>query len=95
MLQTFSFEKFLHTLKQGLLKVDFDARSGYNRPAHNHGTKFRVAANLLPTFYETVKKIWDKPLDPKECLKKIDVATVYELGDQIEEVIGEGPTILE
>ena len=95
MLQTFSFEKFLNALKQGLLKVDFDTRTGYNRPGHNHGTKFRVAANLLPTFYETVKSIWDKPLDAKERLKKIDITTVYRLGDQIEEVIGEGPTILE
>jgi hypothetical protein len=95
MLQTFSFEKFLAALKQGFIKVDFDARSGHGRPAHNHGTKFRVSANLLPTFYETVKVILDNPLTSKERLKKIDVMRVRKPYEQLERIIEEGPTILE
>lgn len=38
----FSFEKFVERIREGIVYVDFDARTG-----HNHGTKFR----LKPTVY--------------------------------------------
>jgi hypothetical protein len=47
MLMTFSFENLLAGIEMGIVYVDFDARSG-----HNHGTKFRVRSNALPTLYE-------------------------------------------
>ena len=37
------------TLENGTAFVDFDARTG-----HNHGTKFRVSANVLPSLFEQV-----------------------------------------
>lgn len=95
MLQTFDFEKFLDALRVGLLKVDFDARSGHERSGHNHGTKFRIAANLLPTFYGTVKVILDTPLDSKERLKRIDSAKVRHIGEALEGYISEGPAIVQ
>src|SRR6266567_1110154 len=95
MLQTFSFEKFLEALRQGLLKVDFDARSGHQRKAHNHGTKFRIQANLFPTFFETVTKLLDAPLDPIERLKRIDITTLPPTSGTFKKVIKEGPTIIQ
>ena len=47
MLQKFSFEGFLKALEEGKILVDFDARTG-----HNHGTKFRMRQDALPTLYE-------------------------------------------
>lgn len=47
MLQKFSFEGFLKALEEGVVLVDFDARTG-----HNHGTKFRMRQNALPLLYE-------------------------------------------
>jgi hypothetical protein len=52
MLQKFSFEGFLNALEEGLILVDFDARSG-----HNHGTKFRMRQNALPMLYEKTTTI--------------------------------------
>lgn len=52
MLQKFSFEGFLHELEQGNILVDFDARTG-----HNHGTKFRMRQNCLPSLYEKATEI--------------------------------------
>lgn len=52
MLSGFSKEKFIKTIEQGDILVDFDARTG-----HNHGTKFRFRNNKLPSLYETVKEI--------------------------------------
>ncbi len=95
MLQAFSFEKFLEALRQGLLKVDFDARSGHQRGGHNHGTKFRIQANLFPTFYETVTKLLDAPLDPIERLKRIDITTLPPTSGTFKKVIKEGPTIIQ
>lgn len=46
MLQKFSFDGFLKALDEGDILVDFDARTG-----HNHGTKFRMRQNALPTLY--------------------------------------------
>lgn len=47
MLQKFNFENFLKALEEGKILVDFDARTG-----HNHGTKFRMRQDCLPTLYE-------------------------------------------
>jgi hypothetical protein len=47
MLQKFSFDGFLNAIEEAKILVDFDARSG-----HNHGTKFRMRQNSLPTLYE-------------------------------------------
>lgn len=47
MLQKFSFKGFLKAIEEGKILVDFDARSG-----HNHGTKFRMRQDCLPTLYE-------------------------------------------
>ena len=52
MLQEFNFESFLTGLEQGKILVDFDARSG-----HNHGTKFRMRQNCLPSLYKKVTEI--------------------------------------
>jgi hypothetical protein len=47
MLQKFSFNGFLQALEEGKILVDFDARTG-----HNHGTKFRMRQDCLPTLYD-------------------------------------------
>ncbi|KXJ97946.1 MAG: hypothetical protein UZ19_OD1000849 [Parcubacteria bacterium OLB19] len=54
MLQKFSFEGFLNALEEGLILVDFDARTG-----HNHGTKFRMRQDALPKLYEKATVIID------------------------------------
>jgi MvaI/BcnI restriction endonuclease family len=100
MLKTFSFEKFLEALKHGILKIDFDARNGYKRRGHNHGTKFRIATNLLPTLYEEVTIIFDEPLQSKERVKIIDISTAqsiksYRTARDIEKAASEGPTIVQ
>lgn len=52
MLQKFSFDGFLKAMEEGLILVDFDARTG-----HNHGTKFRMRQNGLPLLYETTTQV--------------------------------------
>jgi hypothetical protein len=52
MLSGFSKEKFIRTIEQGDILVDFDARTG-----HNHGTKFRFRNNKLPSLYDHVTEI--------------------------------------
>jgi hypothetical protein len=47
MLQKFNFEGFLKALEEAKILVYFDARTG-----HNHGTKFRMRQDALPTLYE-------------------------------------------
>jgi len=51
-LQGFSLPNFLAGLERGDVLVDFDARTG-----HNHGTKFRLRQDKLPTLYGRVEKI--------------------------------------
>jgi hypothetical protein len=46
-LTDFNFEGFLECIEEGLVFIDFDARSG-----HNHGTKFRVKRNIWPRLYK-------------------------------------------
>lgn len=52
MLRKFNFEGFLSALEDGLILVDFDARTG-----HNHGTKFRMRQDSWPILYEKVDEI--------------------------------------
>ncbi len=52
MLEKFSRRKFVEAIKNGIIRVDFDARTG-----HNHGTKFRMYERDLPSLYERVKII--------------------------------------
>lgn len=52
MLQKFNFDGFLNQIERGNILVDFDARTG-----HNHGTKFRMRQNCLPTLYEKMTMI--------------------------------------
>lgn len=54
MLKTFKFENFLNCILEGTAYIDFDARTG-----HNHGTKFRVRQNVLPSLYEEVTTVVD------------------------------------
>ena len=51
-LQKFSPDKFIAAIAEGLILVDFDARTG-----HNHGTKFRMRQNVLPDLYENTTNI--------------------------------------
>lgn len=53
MLSTFILERLLVGLEIGAVYVDFDARSG-----HNHGTKFRVRPDPLPTLYEQNEQLF-------------------------------------
>ncbi|MHC4738588.1 MAG: MvaI/BcnI family restriction endonuclease [Planctomycetota bacterium] len=52
MLQKFSLDEFLKAIEKGNLLIDFDARSG-----HNHGTKFRLRQNALPSLYAEITEI--------------------------------------
>ncbi|MBQ6111202.1 MAG: hypothetical protein IJL01_02285, partial [Synergistaceae bacterium] len=45
-LQGFSLEKFLCCIREGNILIDFDARTG-----HNHGTKFRIRPDAIPSLY--------------------------------------------
>jgi len=47
MLRRLSQEKFVRAIEDGIILVDFDARTG-----HNHGTKFRLREDKLPDLYE-------------------------------------------
>jgi hypothetical protein len=51
-LSGFSFEGFLRCIDDGVVMVDFDARTG-----HNHGTKFRIRQNCWHKLYTEVKEI--------------------------------------
>jgi len=46
-LSGFSFEKLLKCFEDGVIFIDFDARTG-----HNHGTKFRIRQQNFPDLYE-------------------------------------------
>lgn len=53
-LSGFKLEMLLHALEDGILLVDFDART-----RHNHGTKFRARKKSFPSFYEHVTTVID------------------------------------
>lgn len=46
MLKSVDKEKFIEAIEQGVIYVDFDARTG-----HNHGTKFRIKSKDIPMLY--------------------------------------------
>ena len=45
-LQNFHPERFISAIKDGNVLIDFDARTG-----HNHGVKYRIRENVIPTLY--------------------------------------------
>ncbi len=92
MLQRFDFDKFLVGLRKGIIKVDFDARSGHLRVGHNHGTKFRMLPNLFPSLYDEVAVILDEPMEPKEKLKRIDITAARSI-EEIEKSARDGPSV--
>lgn len=51
-LQKFSPDRFIDVIAEGLILIDFDARTG-----HNHGTKFRMRQNALPDLYENMANV--------------------------------------
>lgn len=51
-LSEFSFDGFLKCIEEGVVLVDFDARTG-----HNHGTKFRIRRNHWHELYTSVEEI--------------------------------------
>lgn len=51
-LRNFSLENLLKAIEDGIILVDFDARTG-----HNHGTKFRIRQGNWDRLYSDVKKI--------------------------------------
>lgn len=51
-LSGFSFDKLLDCFDEGTAYIDFDARTG-----HNHGTKFRIKQQVIPTLYMHSKSI--------------------------------------
>ena len=51
-LSGFSLGKFLCAIREGNIFIDFDARTG-----HNHGTKFRIKQNAIPSLYENIHRI--------------------------------------
>jgi hypothetical protein len=52
LLSGYSFDKFIHCIENGIIFVDFDARSG-----HNHGVKFRIKQKHWSHLYSNVKKL--------------------------------------
>ncbi|MCS6838625.1 MAG: MvaI/BcnI family restriction endonuclease [Bdellovibrionaceae bacterium] len=51
-LSDFSFDGLLKCIEEGVVLVDFDARTG-----HNHGTKFRIRQDHWNKLYKKVEKI--------------------------------------
>lgn len=51
-LQGFNIDDFLAAIGTGDVLVDFDARTH-----HNHGTKFRLRQNVVPTLYRFVDEV--------------------------------------
>lgn len=49
MLQDLAEDRLIDALASGIIRIDFDARSG-----HNHGTKFRLPQVELPSIYDQV-----------------------------------------
>jgi len=53
MLQNFNFKRFLAAIENGIILVDFDAKT-----THNHDTKFRMKPNMWPHFYENETQVF-------------------------------------
>jgi len=52
LLYGFSFDNFLKCIEDGVIFIDFDARTG-----HNHGTKFRIRQGCWNSLYSKVEKV--------------------------------------
>ena len=48
-------DKFISAIRDGIIYIDFDARTG-----HNHGTKFRIRYNDIPLLYKDAEVVLDK-----------------------------------
>jgi hypothetical protein len=53
MLSGFSFDDFLSCIEQGIVRIDFDARTH-----HNHGTKFCIRQGFWKELYAEVKQLF-------------------------------------
>lgn len=51
-LRKFSLDKFISAIEEGIILIDFDARTG-----HNHGTKFRIRQGNWDRLYNYVETI--------------------------------------
>ena len=51
-LSGFTLDRFLSGIRDGNIFIDFDSRTG-----HNHGTKFRIRQDEIPSLYENVTLI--------------------------------------
>lgn len=54
-LSTFDQDKFIQAIRDGKIYIDFDARTG-----HNHGTKFRIRYNDIPSLYKHAEVVIDE-----------------------------------
>lgn len=53
--ETFGPLKFLQAIQDGIIAIDFDARTKpEGRAIRNHGTKFRIKEKDIPVIYETI-----------------------------------------
>ena len=52
LLEDFSFNNLLRAIINGIVFIDFDARTG-----HNHGTKFRLKQNNWPALFNRIPEI--------------------------------------
>ena len=52
MLKKVDKAKFIDAIEQGIIYIDFDARTG-----HNHGTKFRIKNKDIPMLYAEAIKV--------------------------------------
>lgn len=53
-LSNFDQDKFIQAIRDGKIYIDFDARTG-----HNHGTKFRIRYNDIPSLYKNSEVVID------------------------------------
>ena len=54
-LSTLDQERFIQAIRDGKIYIDFDARTG-----HNHGTKFRIKYNDIPSLYRNAEVVIDE-----------------------------------
>ena len=54
-LSNFDQIKFVQAIHDGKIYIDFDARTG-----HNHGTKFRIRYNDIPSLYKNAEVVIDE-----------------------------------
>ena len=54
-LSNFDQDKFIQSIRDGKIYIDFDARTG-----HNHGTKFRIRYGDIPSLYKNAEIVLDK-----------------------------------